>query len=489
MADRRLPAHGGGQGRGILYLPIEVSARELDSKLLLAHRAAAAGLEAVIGQKWLLQRNIAQMPPGVLLFKTMTTRDAKAMAEARAQGYRIAAIDEEAPGIDARAGNLRWIAADAIAQCDAAFALGGDHRDALVEKFPAQRDKIEIAGNPRWDLLRPEFRAAYAEETEAIRREFGRIILINTNFATTNSAKGPPEKIVANFKKAGKLDMNNPADAELIDSGIELERLLFTHVTEMLRRLPEAFPGHRVVLRPHPNENIDTWRGIMAGLPRAALERRGSAIAWILASDALVHPYCTTGVEAFALGKPAICYKPRQALQYDLFLSSKVNFLASDIDAVIARIRDILAAGDGFRYPQAMHDIYDHAFAAQEGSLSADRIAARVAALAASQGNGAAAGWRPAARFSRWMWLRHHKDSLVPRLGPRQVLDRLLNFGARLGDSGRFAVSQVGDRLFHIAAAAENSAVDRCGPPPLWLRTFPRYAAAARPAAEPVASA
>ena len=127
--------------------------RELESRLLLAAVACEAGMEVVLGQKWLLQKNIPQMPPGVLLFKTLTNRDALAMREAHAHGYRTAAIDEEAPGIDPRTGGLRWVSADALAQSDVIFALGEDHRDALAEKYPQQAAKLEIVGNPRWDLL------------------------------------------------------------------------------------------------------------------------------------------------------------------------------------------------------------------------------------------------------------------------------------------------------------------------------------------------
>jgi surface carbohydrate biosynthesis protein len=69
-----------------LYLPIEVSARELDAKLLVAFFAVDAGYEVVLGQKWLMQRNVRRMPPGIVLFKTLTALDAKSMQVAKAEG-------------------------------------------------------------------------------------------------------------------------------------------------------------------------------------------------------------------------------------------------------------------------------------------------------------------------------------------------------------------------------------------------------------------
>ena len=226
------------------------------------------------------------------------------MREAHAHGYRTAAIDEEAPGIDPRTGGLRWVSADALAQSDVIFALGEDHRDALAEKYPQQAAKLEIVGNPRWDLLRPEFRAAHAGEAAAIRKEFGPFILINTNFGVMNSAKGPPEAVVRALVRGGKLDMNKPDDANLINESRRVEVLLMAEIGGLLRRLHDAFPGHRIVVRPHPNEVLDTWRKIIGDLPRVALERRGAAIPWILASDVLIHPYCTTGSRGL---------RPRQA--------------------------------------------------------------------------------------------------------------------------------------------------------------------------------
>jgi surface carbohydrate biosynthesis protein len=466
---------------GILYLPVEVSVRELESRLLLAAVACEAGMEVVLGQKWLLQKNIPQMPPGVLLFKTLTNRDALAMREAHAHGYRTAAIDEEAPGIDPRTGGLRWVSADALAQSDVIFALGEDHRDALAEKYPQQAAKLEIVGNPRWDLLRPEFRAAHAGEAAAIRKEFGPFILINTNFGLTNSAKGPPEAVVRALVRGGKLDMNKPDDANLINECRRVEALLMSEIGGLLRRLHDAFPGHRIVVRPHPNEVLDTWRKIIGDLPRVALERRGAAIPWILASDVLIHPYCTTGVEAFALDKPAICFKPTETPLYDIYLSSSINFLAHDVEELVTEVARIVSQPPGaFEYPQVLRDRFDHAFAAHHGALSAELIVRRLAILAASAG---AKPWEPAAGFQRWMWLKHHKDALMPRVAPEQLLEKLQRLQTQLHREQNFAITQMGDRLFHIAAAAGASRIDdRSGTPPLWLRAHPRYTEAARAA-------
>jgi surface carbohydrate biosynthesis protein len=91
-----------------LYLPVEVASRELHAKLLLAYLAVALGYEVIIGWKSAINRNLRAMPPGIVMFKTLTARDGKAMARARAAGHRIAALDEEVPGLVATKQKLRW---------------------------------------------------------------------------------------------------------------------------------------------------------------------------------------------------------------------------------------------------------------------------------------------------------------------------------------------------------------------------------------------
>ena len=67
-----------------LYLPIEVASRELQAKLLLAHAAVARGYEVVIGWKRMINKNLRYMPPGIVMFKTLTANDGETMTDARA---------------------------------------------------------------------------------------------------------------------------------------------------------------------------------------------------------------------------------------------------------------------------------------------------------------------------------------------------------------------------------------------------------------------
>ena len=75
-----------------------------------------------------------------------------------------------------------------------------------------------------------------------------------------------------------------------------------------------------------------------------------------------------------------------------------------------------------FEYPLAFRERFDHAFAGHHGALSAELMVRRLAALAAGIGTSA---WQPSSGFHRWMWLKQHKDALMPRVSAEQLLATL----------------------------------------------------------------
>ena len=458
-----------------LYLPVEVAAREMDAKLLIAAFAVGAGYEVVIGQKWLMQRNFGRMPPGIMLFKTLTAVDAKAMQAAHAAGHRIASIDEEIPGLIARNEGLRWVAPQAVAACDLVFAVGEEHLDALLWKLPEYRDKYAVVGNPRWDLLRPEFARSHGPEVERIRSEHGRFILINTNLGFTNSGKGTTEQMVRKLERGGKFDRRKPADAAFMEEHLRLERAGLAGIKALLPRLAAAFPEHRIIVRPHPGENAPPWQAIVAETPRAQMVRQGAAVPWIMAADLLIHTYCTTGVEAFALGRPAICFRPVESPVLDNYVSPRINFAARTPDEATERAAEIIAAGDGFAYPSEFRALYDRSFASQSGAFAAERIVQELTrrfgiALAP---DAARALWQPGAGYVRAILSKKHNRRLMPAIEPDEIERRMRRFSEVIGRPQRFTIERCGERVFHIHGHAERARAaeaDETAWLPRWVR-------------------
>ncbi len=437
-----------------LYIPVEVASRELDAKLLLAARAIRRGFEVVFGQKWLMLDNLAHVPPGIVLFKTLTVLDAKAMERAVRCGHEVAAIDEEMPGLVARKQGLRYVADAALKCCRIAFTVGPDHQQTMEAMFPAYRSLCRPVGNPRWDLLRPEFRGFYREQVAEIRREHAPFILINTNFAFLNGISGSPESMIRSHIRSGKLDPDDPADMAYIEQCRLVEQANIDIVRQLLRTLPQRFPGHRLILRPHPAEKSQTWLDFVADIPNAAVIGGGSAIPWILASDALLHTNCTTGVEAFSLGKPAVCLQPAASPILEMYLSGKVNFVERTPSAACDRLSSLLAAGaDSFRYPESFNRAFDQNFGARTGALSADLILDALIEVCALRPDPAAkrASWTPGRGYAWRTRMNKRRKGVMPKLEDGAIEARLARLGQALGESAlAITVRDCGDNVFHL---------------------------------------
>ncbi len=445
-----------------LYLPIEISARELDSRLLLAAIAVSRGFDVLLGQKWLMHDNLAYMRPGVLLTKTLTATDGRFMEIAHRRGYRTASIDEEIPGLIATRQGLRWVMRNAVEAADLIFAAGEDHRDALAAKFPDCMGKVAVSGNPRWDLLRQEFRPTLAVEAERLKQCHGRFFLINTNFGLTNSAKGDTQAIIRSLVRSGRIDPAKAEDRAFIEAARQLEIVNAACIRELLQVLPRRFPEHQVILRPHPGERLRLWRDIVRDLPQVTVIREGAAAPWILASEALIHSNCTTGVEAFALGKAAICLRLAEPPEIDIYVAPLVNPIAGSVAECLGLLESIAS---GTEFPERQQAQWQQAFdgfiAARKGPLAAERIVAAIAGRffdgAAIISGSASDPWRPKKGYRSAVRRTRSRMSLMPDIDSAKLQARLQALAGCAGIEREFAVEPCGDRTFHIHGNAVSS--------------------------------
>jgi surface carbohydrate biosynthesis protein len=456
-----------------LYLPIEVASRELHAKLLLAAFAVGMGFEVVIGWKRIINKNLRYMPPGIVVFKTLTASDGEAMATAVAAGHRVAAIDEEVPGLVATKQKLRWVARQSVAASDLVFAVGGDHIEALQQFHPDHADRYRVVGNPRWDLLRPELRGSHAEEAAEIRRRHAPFILINTNFAILNSSRRSPEETRDWFAKTGRVDLRKPEDVVFLDEIFEMERANTAAIRDLLRALPARFPGHRIILRPHPIERTEGWSDFLQGLPRTELMREGAAVPWIMASDVLVHTNCTTGVEAFALDKPAVCVQPATLDIYDVYLANRVNYLANSVDEALAHLDRLIGAGATWAgYPAAFRATFDRFIVGMHDAFACERIldALREAFALDLPPHPRRPSWHPLPGYTRRVRTRSHHAAVMPEIDAADVGQILRGFDDALGRDGAITIEPCGQLVFHLHGAATRAAYELPGEIGTWLR-------------------
>lgn len=360
---------------GILYLPIEEASRELTSKLLLAGRAALRGFQVVLGQVWLMTANFDRMPRGTVLFKGNNLVQRRNMRQARRSGHFIVSMEEEALGV-ARADQILRLYDDKVDKTCGVFLVQGPfHRDVLLQRFPHIADRIDVVGNPRIDLLRPAFLKQFEADLVALRHEHGSFILINTNYSAGNSTLG--DALVAYESSINTIVFrpDDPIDDQAFRDLLAWERGNIREIVRLTRWLENNGTETTVIIRPHPSERLDIWARAFQRCSHVRVIREGGHMPWILASAVLVHGGCTTGMEAFVAGHPAIALRPNDNPWHSCFLSNLVNPNAADAAQAGRMALDLASNSQAVQHarPAYLQTLANH-ITAINGDLSADLI-------------------------------------------------------------------------------------------------------------------
>ena len=322
----------------ILYLPIEESARELRSRILIAQEAIRLGFEVVMGQQWLLNENASALPPGAYVLKGNNLGQSRGARNAKTGGHLLATIEEEALGITDERDITPLYNSTTTNFIDLFFAQGEFHRACILSRIPNAADRVHIVGNPRVDLLSPRLTEGARAEAERLRKRHGRFILVNTNYASVNSIWGDALSYHALCVHLNLVAPNSEEDHRSFMDGRRWEQCNFATMKTLIRQLAARDDMPHIIVRPHPSEQLAKWVEGMDDLSRVTVLREGDHLAWSLASDVLLHTSCTTGLEAFLAGQAVISLAPGESDWHGRFLVNRVAPVCATVDEAMERI-------------------------------------------------------------------------------------------------------------------------------------------------------
>jgi surface carbohydrate biosynthesis protein len=313
----------------VIYLLVEESFREMTSRIFIGTECLARGLDVVIAQQWWFGEHMAEIPRGVVLFKGNNRTQAALMKNAKSCGHRITSIEEEAFGVNYDLELATMFSSDAMDAVDMVFVQGTNHRDFLVQRFPAVKDRIAVTGNPRSDFLSLGAGAASSEKAAALRRETGEFVLVNTNCGAINPYDIDTFSHYSRCESVGVLHPSDPDDMARFESLMAWEHSNLREVSRFLRGFSEKCPSVPVILRPHPSENFTRWEKACAALDNVSVVNDKDHITWMLAARVIVHTGCTTGLEGALLGVPVVGICPDKHPWHEGFISNIVSHVRS----------------------------------------------------------------------------------------------------------------------------------------------------------------
>ena len=308
-----------------LFLPIEIIARELDSKLLIAHKAIEKGFNVVIGPKGAVYKTAKSYGTGIYFYKDHSLLSADMLAELSLLGLKIAVLDEEGLSWPSPEEYFHKRINDKVFKVSDAIFAWGERQYEIIKKTPSASEiKIHVLGNPRFDILHTKYRKYLADQAKYdlsfLQKDY---VLINSMFTPGNwnpLLYGTPS-YVEHMRMRGLI--RNDEQLNFYTKVSESAYELFEVYVSMLKNLSTTFPNTKFIIRPHPDENQEKWFSLFKKEKNVIVENKGSAIYWILGAKVIIYTGCTTAIEAWAMNKPTLRYHPIPETKYGPFLPNQ----------------------------------------------------------------------------------------------------------------------------------------------------------------------
>jgi surface carbohydrate biosynthesis protein len=359
----------------LIFIPMETKAREFHAKFLLACVAAEAGFNVILGHKSTIKNKLKSLPVGICIHFIAKSNYYNEYKYYRDNKTRVVALDEEGLVFLNKDVYQKYsVSNEVLSLSDIFFAWGKVQAEIIAEKAPEASDKIVMVGNPRFDLLRHEYRNLFEDEVSLLRSRYGPFILINSSFGSYNHYYGH-EVVIDQLKTKGFIKSK---DEEAFQRRrIDFQGQLFHGFVEMLPQLEISYPNYNIIIRPHPSENFKRWENETKKLSNVKVIHEGNVIPWLMASEAMIHNGCTTGVEAYILNVPVIAYRPALSDEFDIYLPNSLSVQVFNKNELISALRNVFAKSNKsispFNESQKYKEATDY-ITGLNGPLATERI-------------------------------------------------------------------------------------------------------------------
>jgi surface carbohydrate biosynthesis protein len=319
-----------------MLLPLEIKARELDAKVLLACAVAESGYGVILGKNGF---NLAgDFPQGIYFDKSLSSnKEGVLERQVDELKNKLVSLDEEGlVNINDRVMTEIRSSNKTIDLSTYIFTWGREQYSILNNKYDID-NKLILTGSPRTDIWMKSMHFLYKDKATQIKTEIGKFILIPSNFAMSNNANSP-DFIVKQSLDYGHI--SGEEEVHELKNQISYTDNIFNKFLEMIPLIAQSNPGLTIVLRPHPGDNISVWNKKALSWPEnVRVIYEGSISPWILASEFIIHNSCTSAVEAYAMEKPAIAYMPFFDDRYEQNIPNPLSQQANTVNDVLNLIQ------------------------------------------------------------------------------------------------------------------------------------------------------
>ncbi len=281
-----------------VYMPIEVKTRELSAKVLIALQLLNFNMRVYIGSKISVNSLIFNKKEKGGIYLYAGGLDFATLQSVKNKCDYFVILDEEfGPAISDWDRIGERISFKTLSMIDGLFVIGYFAHIAAKKQYPSISSKIIKTGWPRVDLWSDKYKALYFDKVNAINNKHGKFILFSSDFGVlTNERALETKRFLLNSHDYEKTV--NLAEKETEKSIIA--RREFKELVALFEKIDKHLKI-KIIIRPHPVEEINIWRKSISNLKNVHVLYEGDATEWILASSGVIHRGCTSAVHAYSV--------------------------------------------------------------------------------------------------------------------------------------------------------------------------------------------
>ena len=310
------------------YFDVEIKKRELLSRLTVAALLAEKGYHVFIGERATLSSIRRIIPKATIVRKSARSNSVTILSDLINSGYKIVNMEEEGVLVGTMNEYIDVsMPPDAVKLPDRHLLWGDKQADHLKNLYPKLKDKFLNVGNPRLHLWKNRYYGFYDILADDIKKEFGEFVLISSNFAIYTNRRHVKEM----YAITGFLEKSE--NAKIYEEYFKIVEFLFKEFVKAAKEI--SLKGTKVIFRPHPAESTSKIQEYFSGYDNIIVRSDNDIAPWILASKAVIHNCCTTGLEAAFMKKNTIAYTPNSVSQYKLNSVNKIAKVAFNEDELL----------------------------------------------------------------------------------------------------------------------------------------------------------
>ena len=293
-----------------IFIEYETKTREFDGKLLLISHLLNLGFKNIyFGTAMVLRKEALLQKNGIYFFKSLSVKELSFYQKLKDRGFTLCLIHAEG-GIyykDSSSSIESMFNKKALDFFDFNFVLGNEIKENIAKVNGAKYGKkCYVTGEPRFDLLKPEYNSFFKEDIMNNKKLYGEFILINTSFSASNPTVGT--KVLRDYW------LNEPSFSkktkELLMFKMDFFKKVIAEYLIAIELLSLKNPTMNFIIRPHPSESLKLYKDRYKNHKNIYVTNEGNVAFWIASSKGVIHYDCTTGIESLLAKKPVISYTP-----------------------------------------------------------------------------------------------------------------------------------------------------------------------------------